>query len=149
MVNNVITSSFTSTQTISKGTWTDVTNLSVTITPSSKSSRVLVFGIVSVGAAGPARVYTRLLRNDSLIGVGDSSGSKSQVTGGNPVAYAAYIVTIPFAYVDSPSTTSETVYKIQANSIDYPAYINRSYNDGDSNIFGRTISTITAMELKP
>ena len=48
-----------------------------------------------------------------------------------------------FNHLDSPSTTSQITYKLQANSI-YSMYFNRSQGASNSH----SSSTISAMELK-
>jgi len=134
-------------------TFTDVTGLSVTITPSSNSSKVLIIPSISLGARDGARHGYRILRGSTVIGVGDSDGSRIQYTqqGGNlPDNTSVHSHT--FFFLDSPATTSATTYKIQLRSetdvSGYPVYINRSHQDGDDVSYGRSATTITAMEVQ-
>ena len=50
-------------------------------------------------------------------------------------------------WLDSPSTTSATVYKLQIQMDAGTFYFNRTNTDTDNASFPRTISTITATEI--
>ena len=50
-------------------------------------------------------------------------------------------------YLDSPSTTSATTYKIQGNNNGNTCYLNRTNADTDNSSWGRFISTFTLMEI--
>ena len=134
-------------------TFTDITGLSVSITPSSASNKILIFVNLCMGnAANGARTAFRLVRDSTAIGGGTASGSRQSAmmslattNDGNTQENGG------FHYLDSPSTTSSTTYKVQMIAGDgYAAYINRTYLDTDSNDgYGvRTASTITVMEVK-
>tara|TARA_R100000234_G_scaffold10626_1_gene6055 strand:+ start:1624 stop:2226 length:603 start_codon:yes stop_codon:yes gene_type:complete len=148
VVQTVKTDTFTMTGT----TFTDVTGLSVTITPSSSSSKVLIIPSLSIGAKKGARHGYRILRGSTAIGVGDSSGSRTQYTqqAGNLNSDTA-VYSNTFLFLDSPATTSATTYKVQLRSetdvSGYEVYINRSDDDQDNASYGRSASTITAIEV--
>tara|TARA_R100001460_G_scaffold52654_1_gene91573 strand:+ start:1135 stop:1662 length:528 start_codon:yes stop_codon:yes gene_type:complete len=147
-VQTVETGSFSMTGT----TFTDVTGLSVTITPSSNSSKILIIPSLSIGARKGARHGYRILRGSTVIGVGGSDGSRTQYTqqAGNLNSDTA-VYSNTFLFVDSPATTSATTYKIQLRSetdvSGYPVYINRPHDNTDNASYGRSASTITAMEV--
>lgn len=91
------------------GTPTDVTGLSVSITPSSTSSKILVFGHCQMSAtAGGGDSFVRLMRDSTAIGSG-AGGYFGQVAGQD--GFMVHSKTIFF--LDSPSTTSSVTYKIQ------------------------------------
>ena len=150
VVSTIKPDTFSST---SQTTFTDITGLSVSITPTSSSSQVLV--MVSVGGAsmdvGGAEAF-RLVRGSTAIGVGTASGSRQATswrdylgsTDGN-VAQGGYC----FTFLDSPATTSSTTYKLQMIVQGGTGYINRSPSDTDVNAsYGtRPASTITVMEI--
>ena len=50
-------------------------------------------------------------------------------------------------FLDSPSTTSATTYKIQTRVTAGTGYVNRTVTDTDSGVYPRGISTITVMEI--
>jgi hypothetical protein len=79
----------------------------------------------------------------SVLGVTSSAYSTSSAG-----EYANYIQNITF--VDSPATTSAVTYKLQGrgwNSSAGTFYINQSAAENNSANFGRTLSTITVMEI--
>jgi hypothetical protein len=127
------------------GTWTDVTGLSLSITPSNLSNKILI--IPAVNLTGLSDAAIRLLRDSTVIGSGTGSSNQDVMFLANAVSnttnyYSFYLGGSPV--LDSPATTSLVTYKIQmyANNT-YQAYINRRIND--ANFIG--FSSITAMEI--
>jgi hypothetical protein len=140
----------TDTFTVTSGTFTDITGMSVSITPSSSSNKILVLANVNhVGTTSTASSSIRLLRASTAIAIGDAAGSRTRTSGGS--AYGNYGVTLTgdaIMFLDSPATTSSTTYKIQTMCYGgYTAYINRSGNDSDADAYFRSISSITVMEI--
>ena len=137
------------TQTTTASDFVDITGLSVSITPSSTSSKILVYSnVLCVGTVSAAGAWTRIVRDSTAIGVGDADGSRIRAAAfgyapdnGDSRQHATM-------FLDSPSTTSATTYKVQfsANGT-YTAYINRTQADNNSNGYARSISTITVMEI--
>jgi hypothetical protein len=130
----------------------DVTGLSVSITPSSATSKILITGSVCYGISVVGYLMGFLLvRNSTSICIADAAGNRSRWTFGSQGFTGAE--TSPFApinFLDSPATTSATTYKIQAQAESpQTLYVNRgSESDGDLPITGRFTSTITVMEIK-
>jgi len=130
-------------------TFTDVTGLSVSITPSSTSSKILIFvNMYASGGVSGMRHYSRLVRGSTAICVGDSAGSRLQVSAYNVNERTATMNGFPITFLDSPNTTSSTTYKVQvtAETAD-TIYINRSGLDSNADTYARTASTITVMEV--
>ena len=128
-------------------TWTDVTGMSLSITPSSSSNHVLVsFDWAFSGDQN----YTqfRIYRGSDLIYVGDSSSDGQQSAGSyltNTVIYVSCVRSSVF-FRDSPGTTDPVTYKMQMyKDGSQNSYINRSFNTGSYT--GRTASSITLMEV--
>lgn len=115
VVLQIISTTKTSTFTTTSSTFTDVTGLSVSITPSSSSNKVLVFCHV-YGANENAPGFIRLVRGSTAICVGNSNGSNVQATSGScqDSSATSQVSCASMVYLDSPSTTSSTTYKIQA-----------------------------------
>jgi hypothetical protein len=91
------------------GTPTDVPGLSVSITPSSTSSRILILGHVNYSAtSGGGDSFARLMRDATAIGSG-AGGYFGQIAGQDYFAVNPNVIFL----VDSPATTSSTTYKIQ------------------------------------
>jgi len=145
--------STTKTDTFSSTTlsaWTDITGLSVSITPSSASSKVLVIAHVSgnIYHVNYAARHLRIARDSTGIAFADSAGNRQQATMTAHMSDANVPQGMSAVHLDSPSTTSATTYKVQFIAFDgTPIYINRSNSDTDAYYTGRTVSSITVMEV--
>jgi hypothetical protein len=143
--------STTKTDTFSSATvnaWTDITGLSVSITPSSSSNKIMILSSVQ-GLNNNSNAYFRIVRDSTAVGVGTTAGSRSSVSSSNVYASGGNLmVGSSFQFLDSPSTTSSTTYKIQFITDIATTYINRTVNDTDALYTGRSQSTITVMEIK-
>lgn len=148
----VVTVDKTDTFTITSTTWTDITGLSVSITPTSASNKILVIASVAIGSNSNF-AYFRLLRNSTVIDVGNAAGSRPQVTGAAsyPSASPQYMLfQNPVTYLDSPATTSTVTYKFQLRGGDAgtTGYLNRTASDRDTADYEwRTPSNIVLMEI--
>jgi hypothetical protein len=149
-LGQVVSATKTDTFTMSSATYADVTGLSVSITPTSATSKILVMAQVSaMGTVLAALGYGQFVRGSTAIGVGDASGSRVQCSFVIPFgnAVAALFTETPI-FLDSPATTSATTYKIQIRSENTNTiYVNRSEQDNNTAAGGRAISTITVMEI--
>ena len=153
-VLQVVSATKSDTQSTSLQAWRDVTGLSVSITPSSASNKIMV--IVNVQGSGSNR-YTaiRVVRNSTVVGVGDTAGSRTSVLSGfglDPDAGTGYVYTLYNAhgsFLDTPSSTSAQTYKVEFGSVNsaVTTYINRTSEDADASYTLRGISSITVMEI--
>ena len=140
-------------QTINSTTLVDITGMSVSITPSSASNKVLVnYSLVVFSNA----VYyaLRLLRDsDSTIFIGDENPSATSQNRASFGSYdSSYVIadTIAQSFLDSPNTTSAITYKLQAYSPYSSAYtigINGGVVLDNYSYMNNCVSTITAMEV--
>ena len=147
VVSTTKTDTFTTSTT---GSWVDITGLSVAVTPSATSSKILVLYSV-LGELGSA-AYSfglRMVRGSTGINVGGAASSRTQASG----AIDSYGATGSISYrshsdvfLDSPSTTSATTYKIQGLG-SAAWYVNRNSTDGDASSSMRTTSSITVIEI--
>ena len=147
-VLQVLSTTKTDTFSVSSTSFSDVTGLSVSITPSSASNKILVIVSVAInGRDGVVAAYAKLVRNSTDIFIGDSAGSRSRVSA-FIAENAGCIINANLTHLDSPNTTSAITYKIQlaGNNVN-AVYINRGDTDGDSSGTGRTASSITVMEI--
>ena len=135
----------------SSTSYTDVTGLSLNITPKYSSSKILVFGNISLGSSTVERysVFGRLLRGSTPIHVYNGGGNYDQGTFGYQMGGFEGPMSQSFTFLDSPSTTSATTYKVQIRTESpQTAYINRGLEaDGDNSITPRVVSSITLMEI--
>jgi len=136
------------------GTFVDVTGVSLSITPSSSTSKILLIANVDVATASDAFVGLRLVRNTTAIGVATSNGNRIATTAGyflTPTVMqgTGVHIQVPMQFLDSPNTTSAVTYKVQGttNVNSSTLYINRANVDGDVGGTFRATSTITAIEV--
>jgi len=151
-VLQVVQSVKTDNETISTGTltWTDVSGMSVAITPSSTSSKVLIsFSIMAGGSGANPYPKIKLLKNGSDLIVGDTSGSRVRMTSawGQGVSTVSDVGVVSFEYLDSPSTTSEITYKLQVCGFSSRTFYINITGGGDANNGMSCVSTITAKEI--
>ena len=137
------TDTFTTTST----SFTDVTGLTVSITPTSASNKIYVIASVAVGGAGSTQRGLRLARGGTGINVGDAGGSRTQAQWGSYGGQGANEVDgVIMAFLDSPATTSSTTYSVQAQTNDgNTVSVNRFGTEGGYNMS----SSITVMEVTP
>jgi len=147
VLQTVKTDTFSTTSTL---TYVDVTGVSVSITPTSATNKILVMVTLSgSGNSGASGLLIRLVRNSTAIYVGDSAGSRIQATTTNMTSDNNLAQAIAFTFLDSPITTSATTYKVQICSSygSNPVVINRSITDTNTSDIARTASSITVMEI--
>jgi hypothetical protein len=130
------------------GTWIDITGMSVNITPKKTSSKIFIL-VTLVGAGNSTTPKARVLRDSTVIAVGDTSGSKqSAMLGSFLMKDTNQADTYTHQFLDSPATISQINYKMQINSDNTQTwYLNRSNSDQDNTTGGRYISVITVMEV--
>ena len=127
--------------------FTDI-SLSVSITPSSTSSTVLVMAIIYAGMSGGEFVYANLYRGSTAINQGTAGTDINSTSGIN----AFQPNCIPIFYIDSPATASSVTYSIKLLSADQTGsptgnlYVNYYNNSGTEDV--GCSSTILAMELQ-
>jgi hypothetical protein len=149
-IGQVIQSTKTNSQTftLATGTLADVSGLSLNITPSSITSKILVEYRMHLGRQGTNPVpYSCLLRDGSIIFRGDSVGSRQRATAtyGSGVGTETNAINTQI-FLDSPSSTSSLTYKIQVGGFSSRVfYVN--IPDVNSSAMPTATSTITAMEV--
>jgi hypothetical protein len=148
-VLQVVSSTKTDTFSTSSSSFVD-TGLSVAITPTSSTSKILVlvtiFGSQAVNAN---RSFLKLLRGSTGICVGDTASNRPGATSTFSANHADIGSTASMNFLDSPSTTSATTYKVQVavTAGSGSAFVNRTESDTDQSQMPRFASTITAMEI--
>ena len=151
VVQAVKTDTFTS----SSGSLTDITGMSAAITPSASSSKVLVTVVMNVGVTAADRYSVfQLVRGSTAICLGDASSSRTRGSFAHvrvdANGSANEVETKTITFLDSPSTTSATTYKMQGlvQTDSSPSFtVNRSGGDADAAHGFRVASSITLMEV--
>ena len=152
----VVQTTKTDTFEVAGTTYTDVTGMSVAITPASSSNKILVLLNVHYSGGVSAHPGILLMRDSTYIFRGDTAASRERVTIGgedsDDVSSGNLTMDSSSAcYLDSPSTTSSITYKIQLRGRDGygSGFINRTANDTDDGHSGkRAVSSITVMEVQ-
>jgi len=146
-------------QSVGGNTDTSITGINVAITPSSTSSKILLFA--RFFGEGDSTFYWNAMyffrRGTTKIGSGVASGNRlvgatthtlnfydsDQTSTPDPMA--------PLFHLDSPNTTSEITYHLGINAPDasYTLYINRTVGDANTIAYDRGSCEITAMEILP
>jgi hypothetical protein len=138
--------------TTTSSTFTDLTGLSVSITPASTSNNILIFYYIN--GSNTVSGYTtafRLVRNSTPIAVGDSDGNKGQATNRYQNTDIYHTVSTSASYLDSPGLTSSITYKVQIAVQGDTATINRTGGNLDTSSprDTRPGSGIIVMEVAP
>jgi hypothetical protein len=103
--------------TTNTSSFVDITGLSVSITPTSSSSKILVMATLTdcSTTAGLSDGMFQVLRGSTAIGNGNNGGTAplmayvSTFISGN----VTFTDSVIFNFLDSPATTSSTTYKVQ------------------------------------
>ena len=134
------------------GSFTDVTGLSVTITPSAAGSKILVNASFAMSTHDNKLAVYSLLRGSTAILFGDANSANIRGTGGignqnsNGVGN---IYDMNRLFLDSPSYTlgNSLTYKIQVFGDGQDVMINRHFDPNTGPDYGRFASTMIAMEI--
>ena len=147
IVQTYKTTAFTST---ANNTYTDITGMNVSITPTSTSSKVLVSVILNVGNSASNLMNFRLLRGSTVIGADTFATDQN---GFALLDQASYDVdnrgvgNLKCEFLDSPSSTSSQTYKIQFTKNTTGGTGTLTVNRRQLNSFTGTTSSITAYEV--
>ncbi|MAG19784.1 MAG: hypothetical protein CMB98_06880 [Flavobacteriaceae bacterium] len=154
-VINVESVNFAGTQSTTSQTFIDITNLSISMTPTTANSKFFVSCSIAV-ANSQHFTYMRFVRNGTVLLVNDDIGNRQTghfnyaTTNNGSSNYV--MLHVPSQVLDSPSTTSTVTYKVQMairTDGSGTAYINRTTRDlnNSGGYDGRGVSTLTVMEI--
>lgn len=137
-VLQVVSTNSTTQFTSNASSLTDITGMSVSITPSASNSKILVMTDFSADTENDNTNYGfQLKRGSTSIGNGVSGNVVSHMN-------ANEFDTMAITFLDSPSTTSATTYKLQFKSFN-GGYL--SFNRSQSSLTYQTASNITVIEI--
>ena len=131
-------------------TYYDISGLTLTITPSSISSKILIIADICAGQTSNAyNAFFRINRNGSIVGTGVNGSYSGTSANALRTSDGSEIGSASFQYLDSPATTSAITYKIQicnSGGSSYPSFVNRPANSSTGwEQSGQ--STFTVMEI--
>ena len=130
------------------------TGLTLDITPTSATSKILITGFVSLGV-DYFKNYMKVLRDGSDLAVGDAAGTRERVFASVLPADTGWdsygVQSVPINLLDSPNTTSQVNYKVQFKcyrGTGGTATVNRSQSDRNNSGYDeRTVSVLTLQEI--
>jgi hypothetical protein len=130
------------------GSFVDMAGMTVAITPSAVTSKVLVLWTANISSGNSVRMNIRLMRDSATPFLGAVTGSRIRTSTSDVGGNQDGLTPSSAQFLDSPSTTSATTYKLQwCLSTASTLYLNRSYGDSDTTAYNSTASTITVMEI--
>ena len=126
--------------------------LSLNITPSATTSKILIMSVLHVSGDAGQYAYAFYLQRDSTdISRGDASGSRTRMTMGGLTDGSSEYLLIPHthSYLDSPNTTSQVTYSWEWNDPFHnkTIYLNRSYEDANDGYPPRLSSNMIIQEI--
>jgi hypothetical protein len=149
-VLQVLSAVKTADQTTSSTSYVDVTDLSLSITPSSASSKILVMVCINnISNSASDLTLFNIVRGSTTLtsntsgGLADSSDAWASGGGGGMSNQDRKISSCSLNYLDSPSSTSSLTYKVQMKASGNTASINRWMLNTDN----ASVSSITVMEI--
>ena len=130
-------------------TWADIAGMTVTITPTATSSKILLMTDLTVCGAATYTMHWRFDGGGTPIGIGTSAtGSRTNCTQSSQSQTTRTTHNMGMTFLHSPSTTSAFVYKLQwFNETGNTIWLNRTNADGDVSYSPGCMSTITAIEV--
>jgi hypothetical protein len=118
--------------------YADVTGLSVSITPSTNTKKVLIIANLMLGGSAFIDLSIRLMRDATAIALDSGSLYTLQyLIENNGRAFP-----VPISFLDAPATTSAVTYKVQWKVDGNTAYLNRRGLDATV----RGTSTLSVIE---
>ena len=122
----------------------DITGLSASITPTSATSKILVFGTIMTNTFTDSILTFQLVRGSTNISIGTNNytfvGTIANYFQANN---NDLLMPNAFHFLDSPSTTSSTTYKVQMKINQVRTFYVNNRPSGDASY----TSTITVMEI--
>ena len=144
----------TDTASSNSATFADIAGLSVSITPTSSSNKILVNCNIQTSGQKDSFCHFLVFRDSTSLGLGtEATGNMSNVSfasasqNSNSAQYGIRPAT--FNFLDSPSSTSALTYKVQFASAYYSYYswINRPHSTTNEDFNAFCSSQITVMEV--
>ena len=131
------------------GTSFTASGLTLAITPSSSSSRILVLMCMTIGGGTDGFIQGLVQRNGTTLVISDPAGSATRSTFSQRAGEIQATYNINWTYLDSPATTSPVTYTVLIRNKPTTGavwYMNQSETTGDENR-STGVSTLTLMEI--
>ena len=142
----------TDTASTSSTSFSDI--LTVSITPTSSTSKILLIGDLKIGYGSyQTSVMWKFVRDSTDLFIGDADGNRTRCCWGiedtsnssNDAVY--HIASTHGTFLDSPGTTSAITYRIKWSAQQNTAYLNRTGDDANGLAYPRAASSFTVFEV--
>lgn len=138
----------TATFSMSSATFADITDLTLSITPTSAINAIKVQSNICFGPTTGSINSFLMVRGSTAIFAGATASNRVNVSaemlGGNSTC----LDNITIIGLDFPASASSTTYKVQIrNSSSQTVFLNRTVTDTDNSLFARGASTILLEEI--
>ena len=145
-IGQVVQATKTDTASVSGTSYADL-GFSAAITPVASSSKIFVLFNMMLSTVTGERGGVKLVRDSTDLLIGDAAGDRARSTHMIVSATTTNCIPTVVSYLDSPSTTSETTYKIQCFGEGNAFNINANNADSDSASHSRGASSVILMEV--
>ncbi len=130
----------------------DISGITVNITPSATSSKILITSTLNFcGYEGGYSFALFLMRDSTDLAIGDADGIRARATIGGLSDYdnGHDMRPLHYTFLDSPNTTSQVTYKWQWNQPSHTQtiYLNRTQADNAAAYSARGASNIIVQEI--
>ena len=148
-VGQIVETVKTTTTSSTSASYVDMTGMTVSITPTGTSSKILVMTSLTVCGSATYSMMWQFVRGSTPICIGtDATSNRQNCTQHSQSQTGRTTHNMGMSYLDSPSTTSATTYKLQwLVESGSTVYLNRTNSDNDAAYIPRCASTITVMEI--
>ena len=151
-IGQVVQTHFTTQSQMSSSSFAAISGCTVDITPSATSSKVFVMISLCSGVNQASYGFFKLYRDSTVIGSGSDSSNRigcnfsiSQNDGDNT---SDGVKQVNYNYLDSPSSTSQLTYTVQASTFNNSTITyNKTPDNSDNGRTAQGSSTITAIEV--
>ena len=149
-VLQVVQTTKTDTFSTASSSYVDVTGMSVSITPTSTSNKILVnVSLCFLGDDSATMGYCIIVRDSTNIIRGNTEGSRVRATMQKCSNHVNEASVSNFMYLDSPSSTSALTYKVQLrNQGSGNVFVNRSKTWTNSAASSTNASSIIVTEIQ-
>ena len=143
-VLQVVSTTKLDSSTTTSGTLSDISGLTLAITPATTSSKVMVFVSLAARNNTGGRDKIQLVRDSTSIATStagsDTNGSFTSAT--QQFGGTSTVLPISFNHLDSPSSSTEITYRLQFSTTAGTLVVGES----DNGLYGQ-VSSITLMEV--
>jgi len=141
-----------STGSLASGTIDSNDAMSLSITPTNASNKILITINCSLGYSSTNRMHVTLYKAGSVLtsAVGDADGNKQRVSFMAGINAATIGNNVAGTHLDTAGSTSAITYSVRLShggAASQTVYLNRVGTESDTDDYARSASTITLMEV--